>query len=287
MITISHLTKIFEGKGPRVTALEDVNLEIGKGDIYGIIGMSGAGKSTLLRCLTLLERPTSGQIMLAGQDIASLSGAQLWEGTLETLYMTLFATLFAYVLGLPMGVLLTVTKAGGVAPAPRFNAVFGWLVNLLRSLPFIILMFFIIPFTRLLVGTSIGATAALVPLTLSAAPFIARMVEQSLEEIDTGVIEAAQCMGATRWQIVTRVLLVESVPSLLRGLSISLITILGYTAITGSVGAGGLGNLAFRFGYQRYQKPVMYATVLLLILLVCVIQIIFDLAARKADKRTR
>ena len=194
-------------------------------------------------------------------------GALLWEGTLETLYMTLFATLFAYVLGLPMGVLLTVTKAGGVAPAPRFNAVFGWLVNLLRSLPFIILMFFIIPFTRLLVGTSIGATAALVPLTLSAAPFIARMVEQSLEEIDTGVIEAAQCMGATRWQIVTRVLLVESVPSLLRGLSISLITILGYTAITGSVGAGGLGNLAFRFGYQRYQKPVMYATVLLLILL--------------------
>ena len=214
-------------------------------------------------------------------------GALLWEGTLETLYMTLFATLFAYVLGLPMGVLLTVTKAGGVAPAPRFNAVFGWLVNLLRSLPFIILMFFIIPFTRMLVGTSIGATAALVPLTLSAAPFIARMVEQSLEEIDTGVIEAAQCMGATRWQIVTRVLLVESVPSLLRGLSISLITILGYTAITGSVGAGGLGNLAFRFGYQRYQKPVMYATVLLLILLVCVIQIIFDLAARKADKRTR
>ena len=203
-------------------------------------------------------------------------GALLWEGTLETLYMTLFATLFAYVLGLPMGVLLTVTKAGGVAPAPRFNAVFGWLVNLLRSLPFIILMFFIIPFTRLLVA-----------LTLSAAPFIARMVEQSLEEIDTGVIEAAQCMGATRWQIVTRVLLVESVPSLLRGLSISLITILGYTAITGSVGAGGLGNLAFRFGYQRYQKPVMYATVLLLILLVCVIQIIFDLAARKADKRTR
>ena len=169
-------------------------------------------------------------------------GALLWEGTLETLYMTLFATLFAYVLGLPMGVLLTVTKAGGVAPAPRFNAVFGWLVNLLRSLPFIILMFFIIPFTRLLVGTSIGATAALVPLTLSAAPFIARMVEQSLEEIDTGVIEAAQCMGATRWQIVTRVLLVESVPSLLRGLSISLITILGYTAITGSVGAGGPGQ---------------------------------------------
>ena len=136
-------------------------------------------------------------------------------------------------------------------------------------------------------GTSIGATAALVPLTLSAAPFIARMVEQSLEEIDHGVLEAAQCMGATKWQIVTRVLLVESVPSLLRGLSISLITILGYTAITGSVGAGGLGNIAFRYGYQRYQTTVMYATVVLLILLVCIIQILFDRLARRADKRNR
>ncbi|BFJ85985.1 methionine ABC transporter permease [Ruthenibacterium sp. CLA-JM-H11] len=214
-------------------------------------------------------------------------GSILWAGTLETLYMTLVSAFFAYVLGLPMGVVLTITKPGSIAPAPRFNAVFGWVVNILRSLPFIILMFFIIPFTRALVGTSIGATAALVPLTLSAAPFIARMVEQSLEEIDHGVLEAAQCMGATKWQIVTRVLLVESVPSLLRGLSISLITILGYTAITGSVGAGGLGNIAFRYGYQRYQTTVMYATVVLLILLVCIIQILFDRLARRADKRNR
>lgn len=214
-------------------------------------------------------------------------GPLLAEGVWESVYMTLATTALAYVLGLPMGVLLTVTKRGGIAAAPRFHAVFGWVVNILRSLPFLILMFFVIPFTRLVAGTSIGPTAALVPLTISASPFIARMVEQSLEEIDAGVVEAAECMGATKWQVVTRVLLVESVPSLLRGLSISLITILGYTAITGSVGAGGLGNLAFRFGYQRYQKPVMYATVLLLILLVCVIQIIFDLAARKADKRTR
>ena len=201
--------------------------------------------------------------------------------------MTLFATLFAYVLGLPMGVLLTVTKRGGIAAAPRFHAVFGWVVNILRSLPFLILMFFVIPFTRLVAGTSIGPTAALVPLTISASPFIARMVEQSLEEIDAGVVEAAECMGATKWQIVTRVLLVERVPSLLRGLSISVITILGYTAITGAFGAGGLGNLAYRFGYQRYQKDVMYVCILLLILLVCAIQIIFDLAARKADKRNR
>ena len=214
-------------------------------------------------------------------------GSILWAGTLETLYMTLVSAFFAYVLGLPMGVVLTITKPGSIAPAPRFNAVFGWVVNILRSLPFIILMFFIISFTRALVGTSIGATAALVPLTLSAAPFIARMVEQSLEEIDHGVLEAAQCMGATKWQIVTRVLLVESVPSLLRGLSISLITILGYTAITGSVGAGGLGNIAFRYGYQRYQTTVMYATVVLLILLVCIIQILFDRLARRADKRNR
>lgn len=211
----------------------------------------------------------------------------LAEGTLETLYMTLVPTLFAYLLGLPMGVLLTVTKRGGVRPAPRFHAVFGWVVNILRSLPFMILMIFVIPFTRLIAGTSIGATAACVPLTIAAAPFVARMVEQSLEEIDAGVIEAARCMGATDLQIITRVLLVESVPSLLRGLSISTITLLGYTAITGAVGAGGLGNIAFRFGYQRYQDDVMYVTVAMLILLVCVIQAIFNRLARHADKRNR
>ena len=214
-------------------------------------------------------------------------GPLLAEGVWESVYMTLATTALAYVLGLPMGVLLTVTKRGGIAAAPRFHAVFGWVVNILRSLPFLILMFFVIPFTRLVAGTSIGPTAALVPLTISASPFIARIVEQSLEEIDAGVVEAAECMGATKWQIVTRVLLVESVPSLLRGLSISVITILGYTAITGAFGAGGLGNLAYRFGYQRYQKDVMYVCILLLILLVCAIQIIFDLAARKADKRNR
>ena len=214
-------------------------------------------------------------------------GPLLAEGVWESVYMTLATTALAYVLGLPMGVLLTVTKRGGIAAAPRFHAVFGWVVNILRSLPFLILMFFVIPFTRLVAGTSIGPTAALVPLTISASPFIARMVEQSLEEIDAGVVEAAECMGATKWQIVERVLLVESVPSLLRGLSISVITILGYTAITGAFGAGGLGNLAYRFGYQRYQKDVMYVCILLLILLVCAVQIIFDLAARKADKRNR
>ena len=221
------------------------------------------------------------------EQFFSQYGPLLAEGVWESVYMTLATTVLAYVLGLPMGVLLTVTKRGGIAAAPRFHAVFGWVVNILRSLPFLILMFFVIPFTRLVAGTSIGPTAALVPLTISASPFIDRMVELSLEEIDAGVVEAAECMGATKWQVVTRVLLVESVPSLLRGLSISVITILGYTAITGAFGAGGLGNLAYRFGYQRYQKDVMYVCILLLILLVCAVQIIFDLAARKADKRNR
>ena len=199
--------------------------------------------------------------------------------------MVVVSTTFAYLLGLPLGVLLTTTSRGGILEAPLFNAVFGWVIDMLRSLPFMILMFFIIPFTRLIAGTSIGASAATVPLIVAAAPFVARMVEQSLREVDSGVIEAARCMGATKLQIILHVLLVESVPSLLRGLSISVITILGYTAITGVVGAGGLGNLAFRFGYQRYEKPVMYVTMLFLIVLVCIIQAIFGLAAKRADKR--
>ena len=214
-------------------------------------------------------------------------GALLWQGTLDTLYMTGLSTLFAYVIGLPLGVLLTATKSGGILPLPRFNGAFGAFINILRSLPFIILMIFIIPLTRLVAGTSIGATAAIIPLTVAASPFVARMVETSLEEVDRGVIEAARCMGADSMQIITRVLLVESIPSLLRGLSISAITILGYTAITGAIGAGGLGDIAYRYGYQRYQKEVMYATIVLLILLVCIIQVLCSLCARRMDKRNR
>ena len=211
----------------------------------------------------------------------------LWKGTLDTLYMTVTATFFAYVIGLPLGVLLTTTKQGAILPAPRFNAVFGSFINVLRSLPFMILMIFIIPVTRFLVGTSIGTIAGTVPLIIAACPFVARMVETSLEEVDHGMIDAAKCMGATNFQVVTRVLLVESIPSLLRGLSISTITILGYTAITGAIGAGGLGDIAYRYGYQRYRKEVMYATIVLLLLLVCMIQGICNLLARRADKRNR
>ena len=214
-------------------------------------------------------------------------GGILLTGTRDTLVMVLISTLFAYLLGLPLGVALTVTQPHGIRPSKTVNQILGWIVNIGRSVPFIILMVAIMPFTKLVAGTKIGVKGAIVPLVVSAAPFIARIVETSLAEVDAGVVEAAECMGATKWQIVARVLLVESVPSLLRGLSISVITILGYTAITGAFGAGGLGNLAYRFGYQRYQKDVMYVCILLLILLVCAVQIIFDLAARKADKRNR
>lgn len=220
-------------------------------------------------------------------EFLSRYGALLLDGTLESLYMTLVPTLLAYVIGLPLGVLLTVTKPGGFMETPQFNAAFGWLVNIFRSIPFMILMLFLTPFTRAVMGTSIGASAANLPLTVAAAPFVARMVEQSLEEVDDGVIEAARCMGATNWQIITRVLLVESVPSLLRGLTISTITVFGYTAITGATGAGGLGNIAFRFGYQRYQQSVMYASLLLVIVVVCLIQTVFGHLASKADKRNR
>ena len=220
-------------------------------------------------------------------EFLSRYGVLLLNGTLESLYMTLVPTLLAYVIGLPLGVLLTVTKPGGFMETPQFNAAFGWLVNIFRSIPFMILMLFLTPFTRAVMGTSIGASAAHLPLTVAAAPFVARMVEQSLEEVDGGVIEAARCMGATNWQIITRVLLVESVPSLLRGLTISTITVFGYTAITGAVGAGGLGNIAFRFGYQRYQQSVMYASLALVILVVCLIQTVFGHLASKADKRNR
>ena len=218
-------------------------------------------------------------------EFLSRYGVLLLNGTLESLYMTLVPTLLAYVIGLPLGVLLTVTKPGGFMETPQFNAAFGWLVNIFRSIPFMILMLFLTPFTRAVMGTSIGASAANLPLTVAAAPFVARMVEQSLEEVDGGVIEAARCMGATNWQIITRVLLVESVPSLLRGLTISTITVFGYTAITGATGAGGLGNIAFRFGYQRYQQSVMYASLALVILVVCLIQTVFGHLASKADKR--
>lgn len=211
----------------------------------------------------------------------------LAEGTLDTIYMTVLSTFFAYLLGLPMGVALFATKKGGIAENRVFHSAFGWVINMLRSIPFIILLMAIIPFTRLVVGTIIGNDAAIVPLVVSAAPFVARMVEQSLEEIDVGVIEAARCMGATNLQIITKVLIGESIPGIIRGLSITTITLIGYGAIAGAVGAGGLGKIGYSYGYQRFNPTVMYMTVVLLIVLVCIIQGIFNFTAKKVDKRNR
>lgn len=168
-------------------------------------------------------------------------GMMLLEGTGATLYMTAASALFAYLIGLPLGVLMIVTAKGGIRPHPVLNSVLGWIINIGRSIPFIILIVALIPFTRLITGTSIGPTAAIVPLVIGAAPFVARMVETSLKEVDAKVVEAAQTMGATGWQIVWKVLLPESVPSLIRGTSISTITLIGYSAMAGTVGGGGSG----------------------------------------------
>lgn len=211
----------------------------------------------------------------------------LLEGTCDTVYMAAISTVLGYALGLPMGALLFVTKKGGIAENKAFHSAFGWVVNMLRSIPFIILLMAIIPFTRLVVGTIIGNNAAIVPLVVSAAPFVARMVEQSLEEIDPAVIEAARCMGATNFQIVSKVLFVESIPGIIRGMSITCITLIGYGAMAGAVGAGGLGKIGYSYGFQRFTPSVMYMTVVVLIILVCLIQALFNLTASKLDKRNK
>ena len=201
--------------------------------------------------------------------------------------MVIVSTIFAYVLGLPLGVLLNITQPHGIWPKKWVNRILGWIINIGRSLPFIILMIAIMPFTKVIVGTKLGVRGAIVPLVVSAAPVIARMVETSLAEVDAGVVEAAQSMGASRFQIVKKVYLPEALPSLILGASISIITILAYTAIAGAVGAGGLGDLAIRYGYQRNVPSMMWVTVILIIVLVQVIQSVFSLLSTKMDKRLR
>ena len=195
-------------------------------------------------------------------------GPLLWDGTIDTLVMVVISTVFAYLLGLPMGVALILTQPHGIRPNRAINRVLGWIINIGRSLPFIILMVAIMDFTKLIVGTKIGVKGAIVPLVVSAAPFIARMVETSLAEVDAGVVEAAQSMGASPLQIVWKVYLPEAKPSLILGGAISIVTILAYTAIAGAVGAGGLGDLAIRYGYQRRVPSMMLVTVIFLIILV-------------------
>lgn len=212
-------------------------------------------------------------------------GTLLFEETWDTIIMTFVSTAFAYLIGVPIGVLLTITSPGGLRPHKVLNTVLGWIVNIGRSLPFIILLVAIIPFTRFVVGTSLGVAGAIVPLVVAAAPFVGRMVEQSLAEVDGGLVEAAQSFGASVWQIVYKVYLREGLPSLVRGVPITLITLFGYSAMAGVVGAGGLGDLAIRYGYQRYQDDVMIAAVIMCIILVQVIQSLGDAIARRIDRR--
>ena len=209
----------------------------------------------------------------------------LLEGIKDTLYMTLTSTLIGYVIGLPMGIFLTVTDKDGIHPNTAVYKVLDVIANLIRSVPFLILLIVLIPFTRFLIGRSYGPTATIVPLVIAAAPYIARMVESSLKEVDAGVIEAARSMGASNFTIVTKVMLVEARTSLIVGATISLGTILGYSAMAGTVGGGGLGDIAIRYGYTRWQTDIMIVTVILLVILFQIFQTIGMKLASKLDRR--
>ena len=209
----------------------------------------------------------------------------LLEGTRDTLYMTLVSTFFGYVLGLPLGILLAVTDKEGIHPNSAVYKVLDVIVNILRSIPFLILLILVIPLTRLLVGKTYGSTATIVPLVIAAAPFVARMVESSLKEVDPGVIEAAQAMGSSPMQIIVKVLLVEARTSLINGATIAVGTILGYSAMAGTIGGGGLGDIAIRYGYYRYQTDIMIVTIVILVVLVQILQGLGMMLSRKLDKR--
>ena len=209
----------------------------------------------------------------------------LAEGIVTTLYMTLASALFAYVLGLPAGIALVITAKEGLKPRPVVYKILDVVVNIMRSIPFLILMILVMPLTKLIVGKSYGSTATIVPLTLAAAPFIARLVESSLMEVDKGVVEAAQSMGAGLWTIIWKVLVAESKTSLISGATIALGTILGYSAMAGALGGGGLGDIAIRYGYHRYETGIMIITVVLLVALVEIMQEVGSRLARKLDRR--
>lgn len=209
----------------------------------------------------------------------------LWPAIVETLYMVAGAALFGNLLGIPLGILVVITSPDHILPNRIVHRVVGLVVNVGRSIPFIILMVAIIPFTRWVIGTSIGTTAAIVPLTVAAIPYIARLVESALQEVDLGVIEAAQSMGATPWQIIYKVLLRESLPALVLAVTITTVSLVSYSAMAGAIGGGGLGDLAIRYGYQRFRGDIMLQTVIILVGLVQLIQSIGSLVARRLDHR--
>jgi D-methionine transport system permease protein len=209
----------------------------------------------------------------------------LGQGTLDTLYMIAVCTVVSYIIGLPIGVSLIVTAPGGIRPLGIYNKIVGFIVNILRSVPFLILMIALMPYIRKIIGTGIGKEAATAALIVAAAPFVARLVEQSLLEVDPGVIEAAQAMGANNLQIIWKVLLLEARPSLINGAAVATINILGYTAMAGIVGAGGLGEIAIRYGLYRFQPSVMWITIVILVIMVQIFQEIGVRAVSKYDNR--
>lgn len=219
-------------------------------------------------------------------------GANAWMAdklllaTWESIYMVVISTFLSYLVGLPLGVILVATSEGHILENNSVNTVLGSIVNAVRSVPFIIFLILIIPLTRLIVGTSIGTIASIVPLTLAAIPFVARLVETSFKEIEWGLIEAALSMGANAWQVITKVLLPEAMPSLSLGVAITTINLVGYSAMAGIVGGGGLGTLAYYYGYQRYENGIMWITVIVLVVLVQLVQMLGDtLAAKISNKR--
>ncbi|WP_437499455.1 methionine ABC transporter permease [Sorangium sp. So ce1099] len=208
----------------------------------------------------------------------------LWVATVETLYMASVSAILVLLAGLPLGVLLVVTDKGGLWERPLLNRSLGTLVNVGRSVPFIILMVAIVPLTRLLVGTTIGTTAAIVPLVVAAIPFMGRVVEQGLREVDPGLVEAAVAMGSTHRQVILRVLLPEALPSLVRGTALMVISLLGYSAMAGAVGGGGLGDLAVKYGYMRFRTDVMLGCLVVLLVLVQAVQLLGDRLAARFDR---
>ena len=211
--------------------------------------------------------------------------ALVGQGFIETIYMTVISTALAYIIGLPLGLVLVVTDKDGIHPIPWLNSLLGMIINFFRSIPFLILLIALMPFTKMVVGTVIGSKAAIVGLWIAAAPFIARMVESSLKEVEIGVVEAAQSMVASPFQIMTKVLLPEAKPSLLVGAAISITTILGYSAMAGIVGAGGLGAIAINYGYYRKQSDIMYVMVILMAIIVLVFQELGMRISKHTDRR--
>lgn len=210
--------------------------------------------------------------------------SMIWTSTLETLYMVFFSTLFSLLIGFPIGILLTVTKEGNILESPKLNKVLDFIINTLRSFPFIILMILLFPLSRIIVGTTIGSTAAIVPLSISAAPFVARMIEGALNEVDKGLIEASSSMGANNWTIIFKVMIPETMPHIIHGITVTVVSLIGFSAMAGTIGAGGLGDLAIRFGYQRFKTDIMVYAVIVIIIVVQILQSLGNYLVYRAKK---